>query len=362
MSALEQISSKYLSSKDAKSFAAELKLFLPGGVTSISTILKGIVNKLESIDNKQLLSLADELNQAGILGIAGLEEETFQITKEVFNIYVERKDYKSATAFLSKAPLLKDDFRVDQAERFQTILNLITAYLEIKQSISCEPLLMKAHELASKVKDKDLLIQYNYCCGQYYNFNRKFLLSGLRYYAACNIDSTTMKPDWIADMLSKVIDVTILAPTGSKKSFLVANLIKDDRAKSFKNYQLLNKINKEVLISREEIDDFCKGLGAHQNIREKDGFTNVEKVFLEHNIIVISKFYRDISIESLADRLKIKRNELETILQNMKNEEKVSMSIDHLSGFIEFNSNNTNKSITSASLATFCFLLDKFQV
>ena len=159
--------------------------------------------------------------------------------QELFDIYIAREDYRNATAFLSQAALLRDELKVENEKRLQLILNLITAYLELKEHISCEPLLLKAHELAAKIKSQDLLIQYNYCCAQYYNLTRKFQLSAMRYYAACNIESASIPAEQVAEMLSRAIDATILSPVGSKKAFLVANLMKDDRSKSFKNHAML---------------------------------------------------------------------------------------------------------------------------
>jgi hypothetical protein len=358
----DKIAERYFSTKNARELAAELKGLIPSNSTVAAAALRLINAKLESIENDHLKSLGTELNAAQLLNAHGLEEETFPIIKELFNLYIARNDFTNASIFLSKAPLLKDDFKLPEEERFQLILNLITAYLEIKQSISCEVILMKAHSLAKKIQNKDLLIQYHYCCGQFYNFNRKFLLSGMRYYAACNIDSASISPEVIAEMLLQAIDVTILAPTGSQKSFLVANLIKDERAKAFKNYLLLQKINKEVLIFKEEVDSFCAGLKTHQNIREKDGFTNVEKVFLEHNILVISKYYRDIRIDSLAAKLKVRRNELESILQNMKIEDKINLEIDHATDTIYLKGQKEVIAEARASLSTFCDLLDKFVI
>ena len=86
----------------------------------------------------------------------------------------------------------------------------------------------------------------------------------------------------------------------------------------------------------------------------------MERVFLEHNIAVISKYYRDINIDSLARRLKIERRALETLLQNMRAEDKLKVQIDHLTNSIIM---KTDKDVSLGSreaLSTFCNLLDKF--
>ena len=65
---------------------------------------------------------------------------------------------------------------------------------ELKQFMSAEGVLRKCHERRRRIKDPKLLVQYNYCCGQYFDFNRKFLEAGYRYYQACNIlDSSMVK-------------------------------------------------------------------------------------------------------------------------------------------------------------------------
>lgn len=358
----DQLLKDYQSSKNAQTYVATLKALQTSAPSSVANLLKPIAMDLEKLSNPELVSLGNELLGAGLLGSPGLDEETYKICKELFDIYVARGDFQTAVNFLSKAPLLKDEFKVDQHERFQGILNLVTANLEIKQSLACEPVLMKAHEMASKIKDKDLLIQYNYCCGEYYNFSRKYLTAAMRYYSACNIESITLDGDAISNMLSKAIDTAILAPTGPKKRFLVANLMKDERAKAFKNYQLLLKINKEAVVSANEVEQFCTGLKTHQNMRDKDGFTAAEKVFLEHNIIVLSKVYRDITLESLSDRLGVRTNEVERILQDMCGGEKLALQIDHLTGSVRFSSSQSYGETSKQSLGIFCELLDNLKI
>lgn len=68
----------------------------------------------------------------------------------------------------------------------------------------------------------------------------------------------------------------------------------------------------------------------------ENGLTNVETAFLEHNIIVTSKFFRDIRLTSMAKKLNLEERELEKILQNMKSEDKIQLSIDHRNKIVLF--------------------------
>ena len=360
---IEQVSSAYLSSKDAQTLCQQLKSALPALLVPVKKTLDVIISKLDSVDNQGILALGEELIRHGVAGSSGLEVELFAVFKEVFEIYVARGDYRSAANSLSKVGLQKDDCPVPLESRFKYLLNLITAFLELKESISCEPLLRKTHEIASQVKDIDLQIQYNYCCGQYFDFGRKFLQSAYRYYEACNKHSEgSTSQEALVEILSKAIDATILSPTGSKKAFLIANLIKDERAKQFKNYQLLQKMARDVTISNEEMGEFAQGLKNYQNIREGDGFTTLEKVIFEHNILVFSKVYKDIRIESLAKKIGVSGGDLESILQNMKNEEKIDIEIDHKTSSITFKRREGKHGVVRDSLAVFYHLLDTVQV
>ena len=140
------------------------------------------------------------------------------------------------------------------------------------------------------------------------------------------------------DILSKAVDNCILSEAGSKKNFLMNNLFKDDRAKELMNYGVLEKMNKQLFITEKERQQFSKSLLKHQEIRLENGLTNVETAFLEHNIIVTSNYYRDIRLKSLANKLNLEESELEKILQNMKSEEKIELSIDHRNKVILFKS------------------------
>lgn len=65
---------------------------------------------------------------------------------------------------------------------FQGLLNTITCMFELKELIAAEQMLRKCHEKRRKIKTPLLLVQYNYCCGQFFDFSRKFLMAAYRYY------------------------------------------------------------------------------------------------------------------------------------------------------------------------------------
>jgi len=96
--------------------------------------------------------------------------------------------------------------------------------------------------------------------------------------------------------------------------------------------------NNQKFITKERIEAFAKGLKPHHRAILASGRSNIDEVFLEHNIIVTSHFYRDIKIDAFAKRMNLTRYELEQILQKMNSSSKISLSIDHRNKLIVFQS------------------------
>jgi hypothetical protein len=146
---------------------------------------------------------------------------------------------------------------------------------ELKEFISAEKMLRKCHEKRRKIKTPKLLVQYNYCCGQFFDFNRKFLAAAYRYYQACNVADSPLKASNIQEILSKAVDTFILSEAGSKKDFLCSQLVKDERAKDIANYSLLSKIFNDQFVKKEEVESFSGTLKRHQKILLENNLDNV---------------------------------------------------------------------------------------
>ena len=113
-------------------------------------------------------------------------------------------------------------------------------------------------------------------------------------------------------------------------------MVKDERVKKLEHYDILEKFHSNKFTVEEDVKNFAKGLESHQNIETTEGMTSLEQIMMEHNIIVISKLFRDISINSIAKRLNINRKQVEKYLQNMNSENKLSVIIDHRKDMVVF--------------------------
>ena len=88
---------------------------------------------------------------------------------------------------------------------------------------------------------------------------------------------------------------TILAPSGPSKARLLGILYKEELLKSNEFYELLAKMFNSEIIKQNDAQAFQKGLETHQNVTGVDGFTVLSRVLIEHNIMVISKIYMNIT-------------------------------------------------------------------
>ena len=55
----------------------------------------------------------------------------------------------------------------------------------------------------------------------------------------------------------------ILSEEGPKKHLLIANLIKDERAKKLDNYEILDKLHNNVFITEQDVKNIEKHLEKH---------------------------------------------------------------------------------------------------
>lgn len=62
----------------------------------------------------------------------------------------------------------------------------------------------------------------------------------------------------------------------------------------------------------------------------------LQRALLEHNILVLSRIYLNISFESMGKQLDISAAKAESIISEMIREERIKAQLDQLSNSIEF--------------------------
>lgn len=122
-----------------------------------------------------------------------------------------------------------------------------------------------------------------------------------------------------------------------------------------KNFDMLDKMFNERVISKEVSAEFEETLAEHQKATGSGGITVLDKAVLEHNIQVVSNIYQTISFEGLGTFLGITKVHAEKMISEMATEGRISAILDQKNEIIEFEKNEREKlSIWNEQIGTLC--------
>ena len=110
-----------------------------------------------------------------------------------------------------------------------------------------------------------------------------------------------------------------------------------------KNFDMLDKMFNERVISKEVSAEFEETLAEHQKATGSGGITVLDKAVLEHNIQVVSNIYQTISFEGLGTFLGITKVHAEKMISEMATEGRISAILDQKNEIIEFEKNEREK-------------------
>ena len=68
-------------------------------------------------------------------------------------------------------------------------------------------------------------------------------------------------------------------------------------------YDLLAKMFNGEIVKQADVQEFKGSLEAHQNVTGMDGYTVLNRALIEHNIVVISRIYMNITFKELGNFL-----------------------------------------------------------
>jgi COP9 signalosome complex subunit 4 len=170
---------------------------------------------------------------------------------------------------------------------------------------------------------------------------RKFLEAATRYYELSLIGATGRKDAMVDEnelmmSLSLALSCTVLAPAGTQRSRMLSTLFKDERCPGLPMYPLLEKVFKERILGREEVEAFSKTLSPHQLAILPDGSTVLDRSVMQHNLSALSKLYCNISFEELGAILGVSSDKAESIASDMIMEGRLVANVDQIDGFISF--------------------------
>ena len=187
------------------------------------------------------------------------------------------------------------------------------------------------------------------CYARILDSKRKFLEAATRFYQLSQLTtrqfgSKTISEAELTTALQMAATCTILAPAGPQRSRLLATLYKDERSAKLPNFSVLEKMFMDRLLRPEEVEAFASTLAVHQKAQLEDGSTVLDRAVTEHNMLAVSKLYRNISFDQLGALLGIGSAKAEKIASAMLVEKRLAGSIDQVDQLIHF----TQASATAA--------------
>lgn len=162
----------------------------------------------------------------------------------------------------------------------------------------------KGKDEAEKTVFLTLQVQYKSFQAKLLDSKRKFNLAAWEYYKLSNIEK--LDAEDVVAQLSAAITCAILSPAGDSKYRIMSVLHKDERSKSIDpHYGILDKLFMGHIIKESDVAAYEADLEDHQKARGEDGSTVLARALLEHNILVLSKIYLNITFGSLGKFLNI---------------------------------------------------------
>jgi COP9 signalosome complex subunit 4 len=115
-----------------------------------------------------------------------------------------------------------------------------------------------------------------------------------------------------------------LSPAGDNKYKLMSALHKDERSKLIDpHFEILHKLFMGNVVRLHEVATFEAQLKEHQKVRGSDGYSVLQRALLEHNIVVLSKIYLNISFTQMGKFLDIDPENAESIIGDMISQNRI---------------------------------------
>eukprot|EP01084_Bolivina_argentea_P019563 36354_1 len=229
------------------------------------------------------------------------------------------------------------EWRIETAEFFLQNEDNTSATKHIQK---CRKLMREIPLSAGKVKQQ-LGLRYKSCYSRILDSERKFLAAAVNYLEIAQIDTNLFDKDEInpSDLLKSLenaVNCAILAKAGGPRTRVLAMLHRDERSKNLKNYKVLEKMHKNMILSKKNQEDFARQLSDHHQARLAGGLTVLQKAVYEHNMLAAAQLYKNIRIEELSKLLGVTLTQAEDLARVMIQENRLNATIDQVDGIIEF--------------------------
>jgi COP9 signalosome complex subunit 4 len=183
--------------------------------------------------------------------------------------------------------------------------------------------------------------RYLLCFARIQDYRRKFVDAAKRYFDLTL--SGVMGREDVERTLQNAVTCCILGQAGPSRSRVLGLLHGDERTHNLANFPMLQAMYKDQLVRPEDSKAFQRLLAEHQNVTISGGITVLQQSVIQHNLVAVSRVYKNISFEELGRILGISADKSEEIGAGMINAGVLEgATIDQVDGFLEFSASSSS--------------------
>ena len=316
--------------------------------------LQGLATTLSKLEDHRFVKSAARLFIDALQArAASFEEQLLTVRETLAQVHENDQEWSLAAHCLSAINLESGVRRVDDSYKTKTCIQIAMLFLQGDDPVSAETFINRASLLIDPEQtEAGLMLQHKVCYARILDSKRKFLEAATRYYQLAHTatklaDGTLVAEADLVYSLQMAATCAILAPAGPARTRLLGTLMKDERSSKLSNYAVLEKMLTGRLLRREEVQAFASTLAAHQMATLEDGSTVLDRAVVEHNMLALSRLYRNISWDQLGNLLGIEANQAEAIAARMLVEDRLRGSIDQVEGMLHFEEESDASSLVA---------------
>jgi COP9 signalosome complex subunit 4 len=221
------------------------------------------------------------------------------------NLLEAEEDWKEAAQVLIGATQLLDSSssKSTPAAQAEVYVHIVRLLLEADDPVNAETYLNRAGLLMPDVCAAETMLQLSFrvCQARIADYKRRFLDASLKYH---ELSMLVPDPAEQKHALTQSILTAVLANAGPQRTRALNALYKDERCRQQCDpviFGLLERVLTDRLLEQLVVEQFRGYLSPHHLATLADGQTTVlDRSIMEHNIMAISKLYRNIGFSSLA--------------------------------------------------------------
>jgi len=280
--------------------------------------------------------------------VTSFEEQDSKLKLLLADVYENEEEYVQSARTLSTLNLDSNQRTVTDDDKARIWVRVARCYLEEDDPTSASASINRAKNVMHNVTDKEVRLQFAISQARILDSQRQFLEASVAYH---NMSSEAMvDEDDRLQALSAAITCAVLGPAGPQRARMLGRLYKDERASQTESYNILSSIYLNQILSTAEVSAFASRLAPHQLAKTADGSTVLDRAVLEHNLLGVSRLYRNIHTASLGTLLGVDSERAEQYAAQMIEQGRLAGSIDQIDRVIFFDGALANTSSRNAAI------------